>query len=66
MFPTKNDINGINILYTNLPKGFPIHYGLQGKILKIILTYLYCSKYNDINICHSDVQKHVPYTGSQK
>ena len=34
--------------------------------LKCILTYLYCIKYNEINICNSDAQKYISYTGSHK
>ena len=31
------------------------------KILKLILTNFYCSKYHEINIHHSDMYKHVSY-----
>ena len=39
------------------------------KFLKHLLTY--CPKYNEINLCHSDIQKHVSYekwlyTGAHK
>ena len=34
-------------------------YGV--KFLKHILMYLYCIKYNKVNICHSGTQKHVSY-----
>ena len=34
-----------------------------GKSLKRILTHLNCTKYNEINIRYSDVQKHVSHTG---
>ena len=46
IFPIKNGINSINILYTGLPKCFQIHYSLFGRggFLKRILTYLHCSK----------------------
>ena len=27
----------------------------EEKILKLILTYLYCTKYNEIKACHSNV-----------
>ena len=37
-----------------------------GKCLKRTLTYLSCTKYNEINICHSDEQKHISYTESHK
>ena len=39
---------------------------MRGKILKRILTWLCCTKHNEINICHSDVQDHVSYIGSHK
>ena len=32
------------------------------KFLKQILTYLYCTKYNEIDVWHLDVHKHVSYT----
>ena len=32
-----------------------------GGFLKLILTYSYCTKHNEINICHSDIQNHVSY-----
>ena len=35
-------------------------------VLKHILTYLYCRKYNEINIFQSDVQKHVSYAEAHK
>ena len=44
---------------------FIMAYG-EGTFLKLILTYFYCFKYNENNICHSNVQKHVSYTESQK
>ena len=31
----------------------------EGKISNRILTYLHCAKFNEINLCHFDVQKHV-------
>ena len=31
---------------------------MEGKRLKRILMFLYCANYNEINICHSDIQKH--------
>ena len=33
----------------------------KGEFLKHILRYLYWNKYNQINTCHLDVQKHVSY-----
>ena len=44
----------------------PIHFGLWEKFLKRILTYLYCTNQNKINIYHSDVQKHVSYEDQTK
>ena len=29
--------------------------------LQRILTYLFCTKCNELNMCHSNVQKHVSY-----
>ena len=51
----KKCINSINILHTG-------SHTYEGKHLKRILTYLYCTKCNEISICHSDFQKHVSYT----
>ena len=54
-------INNINASYTGLYKNSSIHYGLQGRgvveFSKHILTSLYCTKYNEINICHSDIKR---------
>ena len=58
MFSIKNGINARSILYTGSHKSFPI---LCGKFLKRILSYLYCMNYNEINIHHSDIQKHVSH-----
>ena len=33
----------------------------MGRKLKNILTCLYCNKDNEINVCHSDIHKHVSY-----
>ena len=47
MFPVKNSIN---ILYTGSHKSFPMYYGLtEQSFLKLILAYLCCTKYNEIN-----------------
>ena len=35
---------------------------MMGTFFKCILTYLYCPKYNEMNMRHSDAQKHVSYT----
>ena len=39
---------------------------MRGKILKRILTWLCCTKHNEINICHSDVHRHVSYKNDIK
>ena len=62
----ENGMYGTKSMYTAIHKSFPIQYGLWGKFLKRILTYLYCSKHNEIKICHSDVQKCVSFIGSHE
>ena len=58
----KNGIHTTNGLSTKTHKCFPIHYGSWGKISKKrILTYLDCTKNNEIDISHSNIQKHVSY-----
>ena len=52
-------MNSIQILHIGSHKSFPMHCDLWWKILKLILTYLYCMKYNEINVCHLDKKKHV-------
>ena len=66
IFPMKNGLNSINILYTSFHKSFPIQYTYGKENLKRILTYLYCTKYNEINAFHLVIQKYVSYTGSHK
>ena len=39
---------------------------MEENFLKRILANLYCTKYDEINIFHSDVKNHVPYTGSHE
>ena len=47
---------------TKTHKSFPIRYNLwRENIYSVLLTYLYCTKYNEISVCHSDIQKHVSY-----
>ena len=58
MFSIQNDINATSNLQTVSHKNFPI---LCGKFLKRILTYLFCINSNEINIWHSDIQKHVSH-----
>ena len=54
------DLQGRTVVYRYIQV-----YG-DGEFLKRILTYLCCSKCNETNICHSDAQKHVTYTGSHE
>ena len=58
MLPIKYDINTRSIFFTGSLKIFR-SYGR--KFLKSILTYLYCANYNEINMHHSDTQKHVSH-----
>ena len=58
MFSIKNGINTSSLLHTESHKSFPV---LCGKFLKSILLYLYCINYNEINMYHSDIQKHVSH-----
>ena len=41
---------------------------MREKILILIVNFCtrYCIKYNEIDMFHSDVQKHLSYTGSHK
>ena len=48
-----------NVLSIEKHKSFQMHYSLWEKFFKHILACLYCRKYNEINISHSGVQKHV-------
>ena len=54
----KNSRNATIILHTGSYKSFPI---LWRKCLNHILMYLYCTKCNEINICHSHIHKHALY-----
>ena len=56
MLPIKNRINATNILYTGSYKSFPI---LWEKCLKLIISHLYCTKYNEISICHLYIHENV-------
>ena len=59
---TENYICGTN---KNI-KVFQYILAYGGKnFIKLILIYLYCNKYNEINIFQSIVQKHHSYTESQ-
>ena len=33
---------------------------MVGDFLKLFVTYLYCTKYKEVKVFHSVVQKHVP------
>ena len=46
--PTKNGLNSINILNTGSHKIFQYITAYGGEILKHILVYLYCTKYNEM------------------
>ena len=64
MFSIKNHIKSANIMCTDSHNSFPMHCVLRGKIFKAyFIAYLYSTKYNEINICHLDVQNH---TSSKK
>ena len=57
----ENGMDTTNGLSTETHKIFRYITAYGGKCLKPILTYLDCTKYNEINISHSDLQKHVAY-----
>ena len=58
----ENGMHRINDSFTEIHKNFTLYYCLRGrKYLKYILTYLYSFKCYEINICHSDIQKHFSY-----
>ena len=63
MFPVKNDITSINIFVQAHAKVFQYIAEEGEKFLKRIFCF---TKFNEINIGHSDVQKHVSYTWSYK
>ena len=54
----KNGVYTTNGLSRETHKSFSV---ISFKYLKRFLTYLYCTKHNEINICHSDIQKQVSY-----
>ena len=57
IYRTKNDIHRTNGSSTKTHKSFLDRLRSMGrKFLKCILTYLYCSKFNEISIHHSDSQ----------
>ena len=61
----ENVMYGVKGSFTGAHKSFPIHYGVWegGGFLKCIVINLSPTKDNKINIFHSDIQKHVSYTG---
>ena len=62
MFPIENYMHKINGLYTETGKIFRFitaYEGRGGGILKHILTHLYSTKCNEINISNSDILKYV-------
>ena len=52
---------GFTFVYKDTLKFSDTFRNMGRKYLKRILTYLYCNKWNKINIYHSDTQKHVSY-----
>ena len=50
----KNGIESINGSSIERDTNFPIDYVLKGDFLKHISTDLFCTKYEEVNICHSD------------
>ena len=52
----ENDMYETKDLSTEVHKSFLIHFGLWRKSFS---AYLCSDKYNKINICHSDIHKHV-------
>ena len=64
MFPIKYDIKSTNVMCAGSHKKFPIHWmhaSCKEKFLKRILSYLHSTQYNEIIICHIDVQSHTSY-----
>ena len=57
VFAIKNCLNATNSLYAGTHEIFPMYWNLWRKIFKRILTHLYLSKCNDINVYHLGVQK---------
>ena len=57
----ENDTWGKVFIYRNTQKFSNTLRPIGGKCLKRILKYLYFTKYNKINTCHSDIPKHVSY-----
>ena len=56
MFPSGNSTYNLNGLYTETFQRNQPHYGLIGVLyFKFILTFLYCTKYNDFLKMHVNV-----------
>ena len=58
MFSNKNGIKTTSIPYTESHRSFPVLYG---KFLKRFFIIFICINYNEINIHHSDIQKHISH-----
>ena len=52
---------GLRIYLHRHTKAFRYILAYGWKILKHILTHLYCTKYNEIDMRHSGIQNHVSY-----
>ena len=60
-FQQKTDMK-VQICYLQAhTKVFPYITSYRGKFLKRVLTYLCCTKCNEINICHLYIHKHVSH-----
>ena len=55
-----------NVCLQRHTKVFRYITAYEEKCLKRILTYLYCSKYNEIDIGHLHIQKHASYKKCHK
>ena len=49
----ENGIYAGNGSSTKTHKSFPKQYAIGVKCLKCVLASVYCTKYHEINICHS-------------
>ena len=55
----ENGMYAPNGSFTEAHKTFPMHYGLwEGGMFNVYFNIFNCTKYSEINIGHSDVQKH--------
>ena len=63
----ENNMYGIKGSFKETHKSLPIHFDLwKGEFLKLIVSCLYCTKYNETSIFHSVVQKHSSWTVTHK